>query len=419
MNNIVILGSGFAGLRCALKLERQLERSKLYGEWSVILIDKNSYHTYTPALYEAASAYIWTGAGQGEKQDFEEMLGGSLCLPVQEIIRDKNIVFIHQGIVDIDFAADTVCTKAGGAVPFKYLVLALGSESIYFDVKGAETCCYGLKTLYDALRIRRRIEKVFTNFSDGEIRIAVVGGGATGVETIAEIAKYAKHLACDFKLDYSKVKILLLEAQDKILTDAGDAQRTVIEKRLKRLGVEIRTGARISEVEKSCVILSGGEKCFSDITIWAAGVKGPTLFSKFSKLEKDKRGRVAVNEFLQVKGFTDIFAIGDNALFIDEKNNPTPPTAFIAEQQADLVAENIIHAMQGKYLAKYRMSVPGYVLSCGGKYAVVQFSGMTFSGFPGWMIKRFIDLKYFFSILPFFKAYSLWLHELRMFTKND
>lgn len=281
MNNIVILGAGFAGLRCALKLEGHLKRSKLDREWSVVLIDKNSYHTYTPALYEAASAYIWTGVGKGEKQNFEEMLGGSLCLPIQEVILGKNIVFIHQGIVDIDFSAKTVHTKSGGGVPFKYLALALGSESIYFDIKGAETCCYGLKTFYDALRIRRRIEEVFANFPDAGIRIAVVGGGATGVETIAEIAKYAKHLIRDFRLDYSKVKISLLEAQDKILPGAADSQRKAIEKRLKKLSVEIRTGASISEVEKSCVILSGGERCLSDMTIWTAGVKGPALFINF------------------------------------------------------------------------------------------------------------------------------------------
>lgn len=419
MQNIVILGAGFAGLRCALKLERKLKRLKLQNEWSIVLVDKNSYHTYTPALYEAASAYFWTGAGRGEKQHFEEMLGGALCLPINLVIQNRSVIFVQQEITNIDFINHKVCTKTGGSVPYKYLVLALGSQSIYFDVKGARTCCYGLKTLYDALRIRRRIEEIFRNFQGEELRITVVGGGATGVETIAEIAKYSKRLTQDFRIDSSKVKITLLEAQEKILTDIADSQRLAIEKRLTNLGVAIRTGARINEVEHNCVIFEQGEKCFSDITLWTAGVKGPVIFDKVSDMEMDKRGRIVVNEFLLVKNVQNIFAIGDNALFMANSGIIAPPSAFIAEQQADCASLNIMNLVCKKSLTKYKISIPAYVLSCGGKFAVVQIFNITFSGFLGWALKRLIDLKYFFSILPFFKACSLWIQELRMFTKND
>ncbi len=419
MQNIVVLGAGFAGLRCAIQLERRLKRAGLQNDWSVILLDKNSYHTYTPALYEAASAYMWIGAGKGEVQSFEEELGGALCLPISTILQGKNITFVHQEIAGADFSEKYILTKAGGKVTFKYLVIALGSESIYFDIKGARNCCYGLKTFYDALRIRRRIEEIFRSFSGNDIKITVVGGGATGVEVATELSLYTRHLAKDLKIDSFETKILLLEAQDKILSGLPDLQRRAAEKRLQKLGVKIRTGAQINEVEKTCVILSAGEKCLSDLTIWAAGVKAPMLLEEFSELQKDERGRISADEFLRVQNDRHIFAIGDNASFINEAGESAPPAAFIAEQQADLTAENILRDVTRQQLRKYKMSVPGYVLSCGGKYAVVNIWGVTFSGFLGWILKRFIDLKYFSSILPFFKAFSLWLQELRMFTKND
>jgi len=419
MQNIVILGAGFAGLRCAIQLERLLKKAGLQNDWSVVLVDKNSYHTYTPALYEAASAYVWTGAGKGEVQSFEEELGGALCLPISTILKGKNITFVHQEIADIGFSERCIMTKAGGKVPFQYLVIAFGSESIYFNIKGAKACCYALKTFYDALRIRRRIEEIFRSFNGNEIKITVVGGGATGVEVVAELSLYTRHLARDLKIDLSRVKILLLEAQDKILSGLPDTQRRAAARRLEKLGVQIRTGSRINEVEKSCVILDAGEKCPSDLIIWAAGVKAPILLEKFNELEKDKRGRITTDEFLRVKNHNNIFAIGDNALFVNEIGETAPPTAFIAEQQADLAALNILRLISAKGLLKYKMSIPGYVLSCGGKYGILDIWGITFFGFLGWALKRFIDLKYFLSILPLFKAFLLWFQELRMFTKND
>jgi NADH dehydrogenase FAD-containing subunit len=123
---------------------------------------------------------------------------------------------------------------------------------------------------------------------------------------------------------------------------------------------------------------------------------------------------------LQTKGLRKVFAIGDNAAFADETTgNSAPATAFIAEQQADVVSANIIRASSGQPLKEYRVSVPGYVISCGGKYAVARIYGITFSGFFGWLVKKLIDLKYFFSILSFRSALTLWLRELRLFTKND
>lgn len=418
MQNIVILGSGFGGLRCALKLSSQFKKSH-NDEWAIILIDKNTYHTYTPALYEAASAYRWKGVE--DMQKFEEVLGGAVCLPSAEIVGDRNITFTQGEVTDIDFWSNEVKLKNGDSIPYEYLVFALGSETVYFGIQGAEKCCYSLKTLQDAFRIRRRIEDIFANAKKGEpIRIVIVGGGATGVEVIAEIATYTRHLVHDYKFDRKDIKISIFEAQSTILAPFLKPQRDAVVRRLKKLGVDIFTDTRIEKVLPECVLFEEGEKCDADLILWGGGVRGPSVFSKIKGLELDGRGKIAVDGFLQAKSLRKVFAIGDNAIFIDEETtNPAPATAFIAEQQADVVAANISRAMTGQPLSKYKVSIPGYVISCGGKYAVARIFGVTFSGFFGWAVKKLIDLRYFFSILTPKEAISIWLRELRLFTKND
>lgn len=416
MRNIVILGAGFAGLRTALKLEKLGLHDPA---WSIILVDKNSYQTYTASLYEAASAYRWKGILDIQK--FEEALGGSVCLSMPEILRGKNITFVRGAVRGVDFWNNEVKLESGDSIPYEYLVFALGSETVYYGMPGAEKCCYALKTLEDSFRIRRRLEDVFSQAKRGEaIRIVIVGGGATGVETIAEIATYSRHLAKDHGLEYADVYISLFEARDTILASNPRSQREGVLRRLKKLGVEILTNTRVQEVLPDCVLFEGGRKCDADIVLWGGGIKGLSLLREMNELELNDKGFIIVDKFLQAEGLRKVFAIGDNAAFVDEATgNSAPATAFIAEQQADIAAKNIVNTITGQPFKKYNVSVPGYVISCGGKYAVAHLFGITFSGRFGWVVKKLIDLKYFSSIFPFRSAVALWLRELRLFTKND
>jgi len=431
MKNIVVLGAGFGGLKAALKLEKKLKTlpslsdsaSEGKEDWSVILIDKNSYHTYTAALYEAASAYRWRG--MADTQKFEETLAEYVCLPIKQILSKKSISFVRDSVSGVDFWNNEVKLESGDSVQYEYLVFAFGSEAVYFGIKGAEKCCYALKTLEDAFGIRRRIEEVFSNAVKGNpIKIVIVGGGATGVETIAEIATYTRRLARDRKLNYTDVHISLLEARDSILSSSPKKQREIVVRRLEKLGVEISTNTRVKEVAPSCVLFEGGEKCDADIVLWSGGIKGPALFfakdGEMKGPEFNDEGFIVVDKFLQAKGLRKVFAIGDNAEFIDESTGiRAPATAFIAEQQADAVSENIMRASTSQPLVKYSARTPGYVISCGGKYAVAHLFGLTFSGFFGWSVKKLIDLKYFLSLFSFGEALTLWLRELRLFTRND
>lgn len=426
MKNIVILGAGFGGLRTALKLEKKL-RGLHADEWSIILIDRNSYHIYTPALYEAASAYKWSKAL--DARQFEEMVSGSVCLPIREILAKRNITFTRDEIAGLDVMKRAVKTKTSGEIPFEYLVLALGSETIYFGVEGAEKCCYALKTVRDAFCIRRRLEAIFDAARrQKEIRVVIVGGGTSGIEVIAEIATDTRHLAKEKGVDFNRVLLSVFEAKDQILPEAHASQRTAVEKRLKKLGVEVITGTTIKKVMPQCVVFGDEEKCEADMILWGGGNKGPTLFEGITDFPLTKKGQVEVDAYLRVKGAKEsaslaragIFAIGDNSFFKDVATGAgVPATAYVAETQADVTAENIVRAIKGESLVPYRLFTPGYVMSCGGKYAVARLFGFTFSGFLGWVVKKMIDLKYFASILPITQAVGLWIRELRLFVKND
>jgi NADH dehydrogenase len=406
-NNIVILGAGFAGLRCALKLEKLLK--KIHPLRGIILVDKNSYHTYTAQLYEAASAYHVRN----------ELLGSSLCLPIATIMKKRRINFIQQEVYGIDIANRVVRTDGGDEIRFEHLVLAFGSEVMHFGIAGVKEYAYSLKTLRDALAIHQKIESVFKESPrEKEIKIMIIGGGATGVELIAEIAVYARHLAKYFGRDYSKTRIFLFEAQSSILPQSAPSQRLQIELRLKKLGVEIFLNTKIKEVLPSCVLFDTGQKCEADVILWGGGVRGPSLVSNVAGLALDPRGRVQVDEYLRANEY--VFAIGDNAFYVDKKTGVVAsPTAFIAEQEADIAAENIVSSLIGRPLKEYHPSIPGLVLSCGGKYAVAYLFGITISGIFGWFIKKLIDLKYFLSLLPWHSATALWVKELWLFSKND
>ena len=414
MRNIVIVGAGFAGLRTALRLEKRLKA--LHDEWRVILIDKNSYHTFTPALYEAAAAYNLHHID--DRQIFEGLIGGAVCLPYRDIFVRKDITFVNSFVREIDFVSKVLETKEDDSIPFDYLILALGSAATYFGVKDAEKCCYNIKTIEGALKTRRRIKDIFSRKKDN-INIVVVGGGFTGIEVVAEIAIYANHLARDYKIDKSQISVSLMEAGDKILAQAHPALRRLVVSRLKNLGIDVRVNTKITETMPGCVLVGGAEKCDADIIIWNGGTKGPALFEKFEEIELGKRGRVIVDEFMRVRYNKNVFAIGDNALFVDESGSEAPATVFIAGQQADIAAHNILADIRGGNMKKYKIYLPGYATSVGGRYAVDRIFGVTFSGFFGWSVKKFINLRYFFSILPIKKALSLWLRELRLFTRND
>ena len=419
VKKIIILGAGFGGLRTALGLAKKFSDHQQY---EIILIDKNSYHTYTPSLYEVATAYRGRALKNVSAEvEFEEELAGSSCFVISEIIAAKNIHFLHDEVTDIHLAEKRVVMKNVGEVDFDYLVVALGSEATYFGVQGAQQCCSTLKTLTDALNIRDEIEAVLAQKRRKTTRLVTVGGGLSGVEVAAEMAKYAKHLAKNYAIDGQNINIEIIEAGPSILSSTPNIMQKHMERRLNKLGVGILTNRRVQKIEPRKLYFEDGSVLEADFIFWAGGIRGPKWLGNIEGMALDeKSGRILIDRFLRVRGYDTVFAIGDAALFLDEERGaPVPATAWAAEQQADAVIYNISAALRGGKLRAYRAKFPGFVSAAGGKYAVAHLFGFTFAGPHAWLIKRVIDFKYIWSLYPKWKGFKIWCGELRLFVGND
>lgn len=415
MDKILILGGGFGGVRAALDLEKKF--SKKSGEVEITLIDKNSYHLFTPSLYEVASVY-------GVARDpFSVKLRKTISIPYQDIFGGKNIKFIQAEIVKINLEHNLVATGGGETLRFDYLILALGSQTSDFGINGVKEYACKFKNIEDALLVNQKIEEMtrrgVENKQKSSIEILICGGGFTGVELSAEMAGYAKKIVRKYQMGRAQVK--LFEAGPKILPMISDKERIKISKRLTQLGVAIMENSVIEEVGADFVKLKNGQKINGDFVIWTAGVKANEILKSIIDLSLTERGKIIVDEFMMVQNLENIFAVGDNIEFIDlTTQKPIPAHAYTAIDQGKIAAINIANKINGKKLKKYRPVFDVWISPVGGKFSVAHvWGGVTIGGLGGWIVREIVDLKYFFSILSIPKSLVLFWRDFTIFTKND
>src|SRR5246127_1287002 len=323
---VVIVGAGFGGLNAA--------RSLAPERVQVTIVDRKTHHTFQPLLYQVATA----GLSPGE-----------IAAPIRSIFRnDPNVVTLLEEVQDFDLTYRLVRT-AEQDIPYDYLVVAAGATHAYFGHDDWEPYAPGLKTIEDALEIRRRVLLAFElaerQAAAGEtavpLNFVVVGGGPTGVElagTLAEIARHA--LAHEFRsIDPARTHILLLEGGPRVLpTYAEDLSRSAQEQ-LKHLGVEVRTSTMVTQIEPGAVH-AGGTRLPATVILWAAGVMASPLGKKLGA-PVDRAGRVLVQPELSVPGHPEVFVIGDLAALKDEHGKLLPGVAPVAIQQGRFIAKLI------------------------------------------------------------------------------
>lgn len=409
--NIIILGAGFGGITAALSLAKK--KRALGDDYEIILIDRHHHQLYTPALYEIASI--------PQENIADIALKTSVLIPLTDIAVGKPVTVLADEIVGLAPEKQEVLLQNNGALPYAFCVVALGSETNYFGIQGLKKHSFPLKTFDDAARLRNAIEELVKK-NDG-MKIVVGGAGASGVELAAEFVNFI----CDIKekiLDGKKVcnvEFLLVEASPEILP--GFDKKTVqkAKRRLARLGVRIKTSATINAVEEKEIIFKNGERESYDILCWTGGVRGPAILSQFG-LPLSPRGALEIDETLRAKGGNgSLFAIGDNASFINPKTGkPLVWNVPVAEAEGRLVAKNILHAIQQKPLCRF---VPfkkyPFILAVGKKYAIADLVVVRISGFLGWFLKQLAELRYLLFILPIKKAITTWLRGERYFMSND
>ncbi len=414
MIKILILGGGFGGVRCALDLDK-----KFKGQIQITLVDKNSYHLFLPSLYEVAAIY------GTNKDSFAVKMRKTICIPYKDIFAGKNVEFIQAEIAVVDLKTKNVRTKGGEVLTYDYLVIALGGQTADFGIPGVAEYAYQFKSIDDAVAVNLKIGKLIKKMASGEkmdqLRVLIGGGGFTGVELAAEISGCSMRMCRENSMEGRHARITLVEAGPKILPMVSDAERRVVSKRLTELGVMLMENSPIEEIGANFVKLKNGQMLEGDMVIWTTGIKANELIKSVAGLPITDKGKISVDESLQIRGLKTVFAVGDNLEFIDPKTQkPIPGLAYVAADQGRVVAKNIYNLFRGRELETYRPEYKIWIAPVGGKFALAHlWGGRNVSGFLGWVVRELVDLRYMVSILSLRKALSIFWQEVTMFTKND
>jgi NADH dehydrogenase len=378
LKRVVIIGGGFGGLRLAKKLSTQ--------NFQVVLLDKHNYHAFQPLLYQVATA--------GLEPD-------SIAHAIRQIFAKKqNFYFRIAQVQHIDPATQIISSNIGD-LHYDYLVIATGSSTNYYGNKNIEKNAMPMKSIPEALDLRslmlQNLEAaLLTNDLDERYRLmnyVIVGGGPTGVELAGAMGELKKHiLPTDYPdLDIRRMNVHLIQGSDRLLPSMSQNASDHSLKYLEELGVQVWFNMTVKDYDGQ--IITTDKRPFEATTlIWAAGVKG-ALISGIEGEGVVVGGRYVVNEFNQIKGYENIFAIGDVALMITPENpKGDPMVAQVAIQQGRLLAKNFENIKTGKSLLPFKYKDKGSMATIGRNKAVVDLPGWKFQGWFAWFVWMFIHL---------------------------
>jgi NADH dehydrogenase len=374
---VVILGAGFGGLQAALALRGAPVR--------LTVVDRRNHHLFQPLLYQVATAALSPA---------------EIAYPIRSILRrQKNADVLLAEAVSIDIARREVLLR-DGRLPYDYLLIAAGARHAYFGHQDWEPQAPGLKSLEDALEIRRRILYAFER-ADREtdetrrralLTFVVVGGGPTGVELAGAIADISRNvIAGDFRhIDPRQARVVLVEAGPRVLPSYTAKSSGHAESELRRRGVEVRTGAAVTGVDAEGVSV-GAERIEAATVLWAAGVAASPI-AAFLGVPLDKSGRVVVEPDLSIPGHPEIFVVGDLALYLHQGGQPLPGLSPVAMQQGRHAARAILRRLQGQPAEPFHYVDKGMMAVIGRSAAVAEIAGIRLWGFPAWLAWCFVHI---------------------------
>src|ERR1700751_5035595 len=374
---VVIVGAGFGGLNAA----RSLAPEKV----QITIVDRKNHHTFQPLLYQVATA----GLSPGE-----------IAAPIRAVFRSHpNVISLLEEVQGFDLDRHIVHT-AEQDLSYDYLVVAAGATHAYFGHDEWEPFAPGLKTIEDALEIRRRVLLTFElaerqaamGVSDEPLNFVVVGAGPTGVELAGTLAEITRHvLAHEFRnIDPSRARIILVEGGPRVLPAYPDDLSRSAEEQLRRLGVEVRTSTMVTMIEPG-VVHVGDKKIIAPVILWAAGVAASPL-GKMLGAPCDRAGRVLVQPDLSIPGHPEVFVVGDLAALKDENGKMLPGVAPVAIQEGKFVAKTIRRDLEGKPRENFHYWDKGSLATIGRAAAIAQFGKIHLSGFIAWLSWLFIHI---------------------------
>ena len=370
---VVILGAGFGGLTAARALDSIAD---------VTLVDRHNFQTFLPLLYQVSTAGL---------------AADHVAYPVRGALRKTRVKFRMGSPISVDHKNKSVKLDSSEVLDFDYLIVALGSATNDFGIKGVAENALGMKTVNEALSIRSEIMRRFEDLcrfeDDTRFSISVVGGGPTGVEMAGAIAELKRGPLTSDSADAARnIDVYLIEAGSRVLPALSPKLSERTKKDLEKLGVKVLTNAAVKEVKPRQIIFADGTKIPSEVTIWAAGVTGEPTMKKLSL--PHAQGRITVDPTLQVSNYPHVFAIGDIAGAKGSDGRFLPMVAPVAMQQARFVAKQIGRISRGEVLQEFSYVDKGSMATIGRHKAVVEVKGLRIGGALAWYMWLWLHLFY-------------------------
>lgn len=381
---VIVVGGGFAGIQLARKLDDNL--------FDIILIDKLNHHQFQPLFYQVATSQIEPS---------------SISFPLRHIFRNKKNVKIRLAeVFGIDSQNKMVNTSIG-EFQYDYLVLALGCKTNFFGNAEINRNALTLKTTYEAIRIRNHILQTFENIisaseeeKESLLNMVIVGGGPTGVELAGAFSEIKRNvLPKDYhRIDFSKLKIILVEGSPHTLNSMSDLAKSASKKYLQKMGVELLPETIVKNYDGETLLLDNGKKIKTKTVIWAAGVTANTL-EGIPQNCITYGNRLIVDRINKVAGFDNIFAVGDMA-YMETPKYPKghPQLANVAINQARNLAKNLENIINGKETVEYEYRDLGSMATLARNKAIVDLPFLSFKGFFAWVIWMFLHLMLILSV---------------------
>jgi len=410
---VVIIGGGFGGLSAAQHLKS--------NQVDVTLIDRRNYHLFQPLLYQVA-----TGS----------LSAGEVASPLRGVLsRQKNTRVWLGTVVDIDPDSKRVFLADGAVVPYDSLIVAAGSQTSYFGHNEWQEWAPGMKSVEEATAIRHKILYAFEvaeRLSDPVQRRAwltfvIVGAGPTGVELSGAIAEIARQtLKNDFRsIHPEEAQIILLDGAPRVLMPFPEDLAEKACHSLAKLGVKVRCGAMVKNVDKDGLTLDSGgqtDSIAAKTVVWAGGITASPLgkiVASHTKAETDKGGRVKVKPDLTIPSYPDIYVIGDLASAMDQKGKPLPGVAQVAMQGGAYAAKAILRKVKGqRELPPFRYFDKGSLAVIGRAAAVADAFGLHISGFLAWFVWAFIHVTYLVSFQSRILVFIQWAIQDLTFSRG-
>jgi len=375
--HVVIIGGGFGGLNAAKALRRAPVR--------VTVVDRHNHHLFQPLLYQVATATLSPG---------------DIASPIRWILRHARNTRVWLGeIRTIDLKNRRVMLVDGASTAYDYLIIATGTSHTYFGHDEWASNAPGLKTLEDALDIRRRILVAFEQAERETdpvrqqrlLTFVLVGGGPTGVELAGTLAEIARQTRSEFRnIDTHKTRIIVIEAGPSILPSFAPALRDAARRSLSRLHVELRENTRVTAVDDGAVML-GAERLEAGTVLWTAGVAASPITATLG-VPLDRAGRVVVEPDLSISAHPEAFVIGDAAAFLDAQGHQLPGVAQVAMQGGTHAARMILRRIRGEPSQPFAYHDRGSMAIIGRGSAIADIRGLRFSGPIAWLAWLFLHI---------------------------